>query len=265
MTRRACLSDTCVSKRAAVLAEYDHEPDSLYIVCCPTVHCEILQQGDFAYSLTIVVCRDVIWKGSMIIESLSKNIPTIIALIAHNNASAQLSLFVKGGGSLECTLIAQGMASSVRLQGAYVARESEFLNLTTSQAHPVPNSCSTLTFSGIASGDAHVSYNGLIVIGPEAAGTSASQENKNIVIGRRAHVTSIPAIEVLNNEVQCTHGSAISYVDEEQASYLHARGIDPAGAQPLLLESFLKDVFEDSESAAYFNGIISCQSKAHGH
>ena len=44
----------------------------------------------------------------------------------------------------------------------------------------------------------------------------AYQENRNLLLSKQAHADSIPGLEILANDVRCTHGATLGQVDREQ-------------------------------------------------
>ena len=61
-----------------------------------------------------------------------------------------------------------------------------------------------------------------------ARGTDARQTNRNLKLSDDAWAESVPNLEIRNNDVRCTHASAVGPVDEEQRWYLESRGV-PTG------------------------------------
>jgi Fe-S cluster assembly protein SufD len=75
-------------------------------------------------------------------------------------------------------------------------------------------------------------------------GTNAYQTNRNLVLGGGAHADSVPTLEIEENDVRCSHASAVGPIDEEQRFYLESRGVPPEVADRLIVSGFLDDVLE---------------------
>jgi Fe-S cluster assembly protein SufD len=88
----------------------------------------------------------------------------------------------------------------------------------------------------------HTVYSGLIRVQRNAEKTDAYQANRNLVLSDHAKADSKPELEILNNDVRCTHGSTVGQVDDEQLFYLESRGISHDDAQRLIVEGFFEDV-----------------------
>ncbi|HUK64179.1 MAG TPA: SufD family Fe-S cluster assembly protein, partial [Dongiaceae bacterium] len=55
---------------------------------------------------------------------------------------------------------------------------------------------------------------------------------------------SIPGLEILANDVRCTHGATIGHVDEEMMYYLMTRGLPRSEAQRFIVEGFFVPVLD---------------------
>ncbi len=85
-------------------------------------------------------------------------------------------------------------------------------------------------------------YNGMIIVEKNAEGSEAFQQHKSLLMSDKAYSFARPSIEVLTDDVQCGHGSAIGQLDAEHLLYLEARGIDSSAARMLLLDAFFADL-----------------------
>ncbi|HLJ31360.1 MAG TPA: SufD family Fe-S cluster assembly protein [Candidatus Babeliales bacterium] len=146
---------------------------------------------------------------------------------------------------IECIL--QGEGADARIAGIYMGHMADAITITTMQHHKACHTRSNLVMKGILHDTAWAHYQGNVRIEQDAHGTVASQENKNILLSNAARAVSVPSLEVLNHDVQCSHGSAIGKFDEEQILYAAARGIDEKTAQHLLLQAFCADLFTDEK------------------
>jgi Fe-S cluster assembly protein SufD len=64
------------------------------------------------------------------------------------------------------------------------------------------------------------------------------------------HAVPIPGLEILANDVRCTHGATVSRVDREQLFYLMARGLPRAEAERLIVRGFFQDILDRIEFEA---------------
>jgi len=94
-------------------------------------------------------------------------------------------------------------------------------------------------------GHSRAVYTGLIHIGKEASGVNAFQTNRNVKLSEHAWAESVPNLEIENNDVRCSHASAVGPVDEDQRFYLETRGVRPEVAEQLIVLGFLDEVLDD--------------------
>lgn len=147
------------------------------------------------------------------------------------------------------------------VHGAYAIAGQQECTITTRQEHVGKHSESTLVINGIAHHKAQMRYEGIIAIQHEAARAQASQENKTILCSDGARALSIPSLEVLTNDVQCAHGSAVGPLQQELISYLQARGIPAVQAHSMLLKGFfeqtLSGLADEQEKAQFIEKLVA--------
>jgi len=137
-----------------------------------------------------------------------------------------------------------GRGASGEMQAVYFGEGSQMHDMRTLQDHVAPRTTSNLLFKGVVQGTSHAVYSGLIHIGKEAAGVDAFQTNRNIKLSDGAWAESVPNLEIENNDVRCSHASAVGPVDEEQRFYLESRGVRPAAAERLIVLGFFEEVLD---------------------
>ena len=143
---------------------------------------------------------------------------------------------------VEASLAGQG--SEAELKAIYFASGEQFFDFHTLQDHQVGNTRSDLLFKGALQDVARTVYAGLIRIEKGAARSDAYQANRNLVLSDHAKATSIPMLEIDNNDVRCTHGATVGPVDPNHMFYLRSRGIPEATAKRMLIQGFFGDVLE---------------------
>jgi Fe-S cluster assembly protein SufD len=87
----------------------------------------------------------------------------------------------------------------------------------------------------------------MIKVDPGAQQTDAFQECRNLLLSKKAHADAIPGLEILANDVRCTHAAAIAQVDPEQLFYLRSHGLDEGPAKRLVIEGFMAELVERFE------------------
>jgi Fe-S cluster assembly protein SufD len=140
-----------------------------------------------------------------------------------------------------------GPGATSRVMGAYFADGDQHLDYDTFQEHIAPSTESDFAFKGALRESAHAVWRGMIRVEPDAQKTNAYQENRNLLLSKQAHADSIPGLEILANDVRCTHGATLGQVDREQLFYLMARGLSHAEAERLIVRGFFQDVLDRIE------------------
>jgi Fe-S cluster assembly protein SufD len=152
--------------------------------------------------------------------------------------------FGSGGGKVRMETRLAGKGSSARVTGAYVGDGTQHLDYDTIQEHAAPATTSDLAFRGVLSDRATSVWRGMIKVEEGAQQTDAFQENRNLLLSKKAHADAIPGLEILADDVRCTHAAAVAQVDPEQLYYLRTRGIDERQAKRLVIEGFLEELTE---------------------
>ncbi len=140
-----------------------------------------------------------------------------------------------------------GPGATSRVTGAYFADGEQHLDYDTFQEHIAPSTTSDFAFKGALRDSARAVWRGMIRVEPDAQKTNAYQENRNLLLSESAHADSIPGLEILANDVRCTHGATIGQVDREQLFYLMARGLSRAEAERLIVRGFFADILDRIE------------------
>lgn len=116
------------------------------------------------------------------------------------------------------------------------------MDLRTTQQHLAPSTRSDLLYKTAMFGDSHSVFQGLINIQPEAVNSNAYQMNRNLLLGENASTDSIPKLEILVDEVRCSHGATAGFLDKNIIFYLMSRGMTYDQSLMLLLDGFLREV-----------------------
>jgi len=157
------------------------------------------------------------------------------------------SLFVNLGSAYarqesRSTLVGGGARSE--MLGLSVGNDRQEFDQRTLQCHDVPNTWSDLLYKNALDDRSKSIFKGLIRVAPGAAKTDAYQNNRNLLLNPEAEADSMPGLEILNDDVRCTHGATTGQIDRDQLFYLMARGIDPRTGAQLLAHGFFEEVID---------------------
>lgn len=166
-------------------------------------------------------------------------------------------------GVIETELNERGAQSSI--QAVVLGSEEEHLSYNTIQKHNAPDTASNINFLVALKDRAVSAYQGNIMVAREAQRTDAFQSNKNLLLGDKAKADSIPRLEILADDVKCSHGATVGPVDKDQVFYLMARGLDRKTAEELVVSGFFNTVLERNpvpQTGAWIEGRL--RDKIHG-
>jgi Fe-S cluster assembly protein SufD len=137
-----------------------------------------------------------------------------------------------------------GPGGETRLNAAYFASGHQMHDFRTVQDHRTRKAFSDLVYKGVVANQARSVYTGLIRVEKGASGTNALQTNRNLVLHEGAHAESVPNLEIEDNDVRCTHASAVGPVAADQRFYLESRGVPADVAERLIALGFLDEILE---------------------
>ena len=137
-------------------------------------------------------------------------------------------------------------ASGVNLDiiGLFIGKDVDNFQLKTNQYHIVPNSTSNLLIKGVFEGQSKFIYQGLIKIEKTGQNSHAYQKNKNLILSEKVYVDSRPFLEILANDVFCTHGSTTGKMNDEALFYLKSRGLNQKVAEKLYVSGFIQEIID---------------------
>jgi Fe-S cluster assembly protein SufD len=170
----------------------------------------------------------------------------VATLVGRADADATLRIGAAsfGGGyarlRTDCRLVGRG--ASGELLAAYFADGDQTLDFRTFQEHAAPDTHSELVFKGAGAGTSRSVYTGLIRVAKEARGTNAFQTNRNLKLSPEAWAESVPNLVIENNDVHCSHASAVGPIDPEHRFYLESRGVPPQEADRLIVTGFFDEL-----------------------
>lgn len=142
-----------------------------------------------------------------------------------------------------------GPGAKADILGFVVGKGSNAFALHTLQDHRAPETTSNLLVKGVLADTAKLYYDGGIKVERKAQKTDAYQRNENLLLSKTAGAESKPALEILANDVRCTHGATIGTVPQEQLWYLATRGVREEQAKRIIVTGFLHSALDRIPSA----------------
>lgn len=129
------------------------------------------------------------------------------------------------------------------IYGLYTGHKKDSFKVKTVQHHRVPGSQSNLLIKGVFDDESVFLYEGMIRIEKSAQGSHAYQKNQNLLLSPHVFVSSKPDLEILANDVYCTHGSTTGKLSKQELYYIQTRGVDKTKAENIMVEGFIENMF----------------------
>src|SRR5216110_282743 len=145
-------------------------------------------------------------------------------------------------------LIGEGGRSD--LLAVAVAKHQQEFDARTLQDHISPRTASDLLYKNALDDRARTIFGGLIRVEPHAHFTDAYQKVRNLLLSDDAEANSMPGLEILADNVKCSHGATSGQISENELFYLLSRGIPAPVAKQLLVSGFLNEVVDRLDHSA---------------
>lgn len=137
-----------------------------------------------------------------------------------------------------------GEEGTLRLLGMAIEDDDRRADTYSVIRHEVPRCNADELFKYVVDDRAAGCFGGLIYVAPGAVKTEAYQSNRNLVGSPQARMYSKPQLEIYNDDVKCSHGTATGTLDEMQIFYMRSRGLSLPQARLLLKQAFMADVID---------------------
>jgi Fe-S cluster assembly protein SufD len=141
---------------------------------------------------------------------------------------------------LEMDLIGSG--TEANFKGLFAGTGNACADHRTHQAHRAPSARSNLMMKTMLSGQAHSVYQGLITVPHQAQKTDAYQQCRNLLLAPGTHADAIPKLEIIADDVRCSHGASMGSVNKDQMFYLQSRGLTKQQAMVAISSGFAEEI-----------------------
>ncbi len=186
----------------------------------------------------------------MIINVTSKSeISLINSLYAKLLDDSSLSIHLVSTGGLfsrsrmDIDLVGNG--SNFNIDGVYFGEENQVHDNRVFVNHLAKNTSSNMITKGVLGDESSSIFTGTIHIAEGAEKTDSHQQNRNILLSEKATAQSVPNLEILCDDVICSHGSSVGPIDEKLYHYVMSRGIEKEAAEKLLIKGFFNEVINE--------------------
>jgi Fe-S cluster assembly protein SufD len=171
------------------------------------------------------------------------HVATVQAHLARDSRLASYNVSI--GGALvrnDINVVLDGEGAECRLDGLYTLSGSQHVDNHTLIDHVRPHGTSHELYKGVLDGRSRGVFDGRIIVRADAQKTDAHQVNRNLVLSEEALVDTTPRLEILADDVKCTHGATVGQLDEDALFYLRSRAIGQEAAANMLMQAFVSDV-----------------------
>ncbi|MBI4769744.1 MAG: Fe-S cluster assembly protein SufD, partial [Chloroflexi bacterium] len=142
------------------------------------------------------------------------------------------------------TVDLDGEGSTARMSGFYFADGDQHLDHDTQQNHNAAHTTSDLLFKGALKDRSRSVWQGMIYVAPGAQKADGYQANRNLNLSGQSRADSIPGLEILADDVRCTHGATVGQLEEEPVFYLMSRGLPRREAERMLVDGFFDPIMQ---------------------
>lgn len=156
-----------------------------------------------------------------------------------------------GTSKVDAGAVLASKGAESNMFGLAIGDQEQHFDHHTVHLHESSHTHSDLHFKVALRDRADSVYTGLIRIEEDAEFCEAYQENRNLVLSPKARAESIPELEIMNNEVRCTHGATVGKIDPQEVFYLQSRGIERTEAVRLIVTGFVGPILDRLPKIAY--------------
>ncbi|MBP7692640.1 MAG: SufD family Fe-S cluster assembly protein, partial [Anaerolineales bacterium] len=182
------------------------------------------------------------------LQSLGKNVWNFTHERVRVGANSKVDwIFVAQGTRLTknfSEIDLDGQGATGKMSGYYFSDGEQHLDHDTQQNHNAPLTTSDLLFKGALKDKSRSVWQGMIYVAPGAQKTDGYQANRNLVLSPQARADSIPGLEILADDVRCTHGATVGQLEEEHIFYLMARGMSRRESERLVVDGFFDPILQ---------------------
>jgi Fe-S cluster assembly protein SufD len=186
------------------------------------------------------------------------------SLAADHDSSIDAISINLGGGHVRMEQHGRiiGRGGDIKMHSLSIATKAREIDQRTLQTHSAEDGKSDLLYKNVLLDNSHTIFGGLIRVDPIAQRTDAFQTNRNLLLSTEAEADSLPGLEILANDVKCSHGASTGQINPEELFYLLSRGIDQRKAEQLLVAGFFEEVIgkiDNPELEEYARGLLAAK------
>lgn len=159
-------------------------------------------------------------------------------------AGSYEAVFLQKNARLDINVHLTGKGAKCRINVVYLSSGAAENTINCHVYHESPETYSNQDVRGVLAMNGRTVYNGLIRIEKDSQKCEGHQNHRAVLLSKEGSASCTPELEIFADDVQCTHGSAIGALDENEMFYIQSRGIDASEAKKMLIKGFLSDILD---------------------
>lgn len=144
---------------------------------------------------------------------------------------------IKESGDYIVELVGRG--AEAEILGSFLAENTEKLNINITIFHKAKNTLANTTLRGVGRDKSSIRFFGKIIIEENCGQSNSFLTERVLLLSDEAKAETVPELEILTDDVKCSHAASISKIPESQLFYLQSRGISKRQAEDLIIDGFL--------------------------
>ncbi|MCB9813319.1 MAG: SufD family Fe-S cluster assembly protein [Pseudomonadales bacterium] len=148
------------------------------------------------------------------------------------------TILIGKSGKYFIDLVGQG--AEVEILGSFLAQNDDFIDVEVTVHHKAKNTLANTTLRGVARDQSRIRLFGRIVINEGCGLSNSFLTERVLLLSNQASAEAVPELEILTDDVKCSHAASVSEIPSEQLFYLMSRGIQKKQAEDLIIQGFLK-------------------------
>lgn len=133
-----------------------------------------------------------------------------------------------------------GQGAQVEVKGAFLTQNSDHLDINITIHHKAKNTLANTTLRGVARDKSKIRFFGQIIIDHDCGMSNSFLTERVLLLSDQASAEAVPELEILTDDVKCSHAASITQIPEQQLFYLMSRGVSKKLAEDLIIEGFLE-------------------------
>ncbi|MFZ1720879.1 MAG: SufD family Fe-S cluster assembly protein [Microgenomates group bacterium] len=148
-----------------------------------------------------------------------------------------MNIVLEKPGAYQVELTKPG--AEVTISGIFEAEHDQKKSVSVVIHHKAPNTQARTTLKGVGRDQSALKFVGRIIIDPDCGNSHSFLTERILLLSDQATAEAVPDLEILTDDVSCSHAASVSRIPEEQIFYLQSRGISRVAAEDMIVEGFL--------------------------